>query len=96
MAVRIKIRRSESMPLTLRTYSFSVILAGPIEVTEQIANDLYEAGCDDAGVGSVDGVLTVDFEREAESLGDAIGTAVKDVERAGFVVARVEIDGIRR
>jgi hypothetical protein len=36
-------------------------------------------------------VLSVDFDREAESLGDATGAAVKDVERAGLAVARVEV-----
>ena len=51
-----------------------------------------EAGCDDAGVGSCDGVLTVDFDREAESLGKAIGSAVVQVEDAGFKVARVEVE----
>jgi hypothetical protein len=79
------------MPATLETYTFSLVLSGPSELTEDIANALFEAGCDDAGVGSCEGVLSVDFDREAESLGDAIGSAVKDVERAGFAVARIEV-----
>ena len=79
------------MPATLKVYSFTLVLSGPSEVTEGLANALYESGCDDAGVGSCEGVVTVDFDREAESLGDAIGSAVKDVERAGFSVARVDV-----
>jgi hypothetical protein len=74
------------------TYTFTLVLSGIPEVTEDIANALYEAGCDDAGVGSCDGVLTVDFDREAESLADAIGSAVKDVERAGYKVGRIVVD----
>ena len=80
------------MPATLRMFTFTLVLAGATEVTEEIANALYEAGCDDAGVGSCEGVLTVDFDREAKSLGDAIGSAVKAVERAGYTVARVDVD----
>ncbi len=80
------------MPTTLKTYTFTLVLSGISEVTEDIANALYEAGCDDAGVGSCDGVSTVDFDREAESLGDAIGSAVKNVERAGYKVARIVVD----
>ena len=68
------------MPATLKAYTFTLVLSGVSVLTEEIANTLFEAGCDDAGVGSCDGVLTVDFDREAESLGDAIGSAVKCVE----------------
>ena len=52
----------------------------------------FEAGCDDATPGSCGGVVMVDFDREAGSLGDAIGSAVKDVQRAGFDVSRVEVE----
>jgi hypothetical protein len=83
------------MPATLKTFAFTLVLSGPSELTEDIANALFEAGCDDAGVGSCEGILTVDFDREAESLGKAIGSAVEDVERAGFAVARVEVDPAR-
>ena len=79
------------MTVTTKAYTFSLILSGPTELTEDIANALYEAGCDDAGVGSCEGIVSVDFDREADSLGDAIGSAVKDVERAGYAVARVDV-----
>ena len=81
------------MPATLKSYAFTVVLAGVDELSEAIAEALYGAGCDDAGVGSCEGVVTVDFDRESECLGDAIGSAVKDVAKAGFGVARVEVDG---
>ncbi len=78
--------------MTTTTYSFTLILAGVAEITVDLANALFEAGCDDASPGSRDGIVSVDFDREAESLGDAIGSAVKAVERAGHAVARVEVD----
>jgi hypothetical protein len=57
-----------------------------------MADALFEAGCDDSSPWSSEGVVSVAFDREAESLGDAIGSAVKDVERAGFAVARVDVE----
>ena len=83
---------SETMPATLKTFRFTLVLSGVSELSDAMADALYEAGCGDAGVGSCDGVVTVDFDREAEELGDAIGSAVKDVARAGFSVARVEVE----
>ena len=80
------------MPATLKIYAFSVVLAGVEELSEKIADAVYEAGCDDAGVGSCEGVVTVDFDREAESLGDAIGSAVNALANAGFAVARVVVE----
>src|ERR1051326_6253015 len=44
-----------------RIYSFSLILQGASELTPEIADALYESGCDDALVGSRDGVLFSDF-----------------------------------
>lgn len=82
-------------PATLKPHRFTLVLSGIGEVTEGIANALYEAGCDDAGVGSCEGVVSVDFGREAGSLGAAIGSAVDDVERVGFTVARVEVESVR-
>jgi hypothetical protein len=77
---------------TTRTYSFTLILSGVTAITLDMADALFEAGCDDATPASCDGVVTVDFDRGAESLGDAIASAVMDIERAGYTVARVEID----
>jgi hypothetical protein len=80
------------MTATLKTYSFTITVAGAYELTPDMADALYEAGCDDGSVGTCDGVLTIDFDREAESLGDAIGSAIKNVEAAGYAVARVDVE----
>lgn len=66
--------------------------AGVSEVTVEMADALFEAGCDDGSSSSGGGVVEIGFHSEAESLGDAIGSAVKDVERAGFAVARVDVE----
>lgn len=52
----------------------------------------YDAGCDDATVSLQKGRITVDFAREADSIDEAIATAIECVRRAGAVVERVEPD----
>lgn len=73
-------------------YEFSLILEGSLELTDEIADELFAAGCSDGSPGACDGVFTVDFRRQSASLEAAIQTAVADVERAGYRVARVEMD----
>ena len=77
----------------MRTYEFRVVLAAG-EVTKDDCDALYEAGCDDGTVVTRDAVTYVAFDREAESLEDAIQSATAQVRAAGFDVARVEMDAI--
>lgn len=85
-------KRGDFVSVTLKTHTFRLIIAGVTEITDSMTDALFETGCGDAGVGSCDGVVFIDFDREADSLGDAVGSAIKAVERAGFAVARVDID----
>lgn len=73
-------------------YVFSLILPGPLELTEDLADRLFEAGCDDATPGTCNGVFSIDFHREADSLEAAIRSAIANVESAGYRVARVEME----
>ena len=79
------------MPATLKTFSFRLVLAGVTEIDDAMKAAILGAGCDDAGLGSCEGVVTLDFDREAESLADAIASAIRDVERAGYAFARIDI-----
>ena len=72
-------------------YEFSLILSD-IEVADEDADKLYEAGCDDASILTRDGVTRIQFDRDAPNLDEALATAIQNVERAGFAVARVEIE----
>lgn len=76
---------------SLMTHGFTIILAGVSELTPDLADKLFEAGCDDATPWSRGGTVGVEFDREAESLGDAVGSALKDVVRAGFAAERVDV-----
>ena len=77
----------------MTTYEFSLVLA-----QSGLSNDdcdaLYEAGCDDGTVVTREGVTYVAFDREAESLEEAIRSAATQVKAAGFEVARVEMDAL--
>ena len=56
---------------------------------------LFEAGCDDATAGSIDGVQYVDFDREAGALDDAILSAIDDLEKLeGVEVIRIADAGL--
>jgi hypothetical protein len=76
----------------MNTYEFTVILRGPDELTDELADKLYSAGCDDGTISSCDGVVSIDFGREASDLESAIRSAIANVTSAGCVVARAEID----
>jgi hypothetical protein len=70
---------------------FSLILATP-DVTDEEADKLYEAGCDDGSILSRGDVTMIQFDREAQTLDEALTSAIRDVESAGFQVGRVEIE----
>ncbi len=61
---------------------------------DDLAEATFEAGCDDGTVSESDGVTTIGFAREAESLETAIRSAIVQVESVGCVVARVEIEDL--
>lgn len=76
-------------------YRFAVIISSSVLSTEEILNFadcLGNAGCTDASIrGHAEGMELL-FERAADSLQQAISSAVADVEGAGFRVMRVELE----
>jgi hypothetical protein len=80
-----------SIGTTVGTHDFIRTLAGVTEMTDELAGKLLAVGCDDASLCGEGPLVFLCFSREAESLGDAIGSAVKDVARAGLAVARVDV-----
>lgn len=73
-------------------FEFTLFLSGIHEMTEEAAEALFVAGCDDASPAGCDGAAWVTFHREAGSLDAAIRSAVVDVQKAGFQVERLEIE----
>ena len=76
----------------MKTYEFSVILPIGVEMTEELCDRLFEAGCDDGSPGTGCGVPYIDFSREADCLESAIRSAVADVQKTGCAVVRVQIE----
>ena len=75
------------------TYEFTLVLATP-EESEDDAEALYEAGCDDGTISTSGDVTRIDFEREARELREAILSAIDDVQKTKFRVARVETPAV--
>jgi hypothetical protein len=75
-------------------YEFTLILSGVSELTREVLDAFYEAGCDDALIGMRDGIAYAEFCREANSFREAVLSAIGDVEsaRADAKVEHVEPD----
>ncbi len=76
-----------------KVHRFIVALADAHEITDGLEDAVLGAGCDDALLWGREGRVYLTFGREADSLGNAVGSAIEDVERAGFAVARVDVGG---
>lgn len=74
----------------MATFSFKVIL-DPVDVDEAAADALY-ARCKDGTLITAGGITCLDIDRDADSLDEAVRTAIADVNAAGFRAARIEIE----
>lgn len=78
----------------MREQEFTLVVDGPVE-DEAVLDKLYDVGCSDATIGSVDGIGYLDFHREAKPVSDAVLSAIRDVESVpGLMVLRVEPDDL--
>lgn len=69
------------------THVFTVVLDR--QPTDDELDSLFAAGCDDAAFGTEHGLATAEFDREAETMADAIASAVHDLDDVGLVSLRV-------
>ncbi len=76
----------------MKTYEFDVFLKNTAEISDDQADGLFAAGCDDGTPASCNGVAWVHFDRAADSLEEAIRSAIAQVRSAGFTVAKIELD----
>lgn len=67
----------------MKNWEFALVLTGVVDLTDDLADALFEEGCDDATFSMVGGKPRLDFDREAESLEDAVLSALDDIRRAG-------------
>jgi hypothetical protein len=71
-------------------YQFVLRLSGG-DLTDALADALFESGCDDALLSSVNGQLLLEFERQADSLRSAVLSAIHAVEQCGQPVTVVGV-----
>ncbi len=65
-------------------YQFTLILKNIDEKTHGLEDSFYESGCDDAIINFKNGVVYLEFDREATSLEEAVISAIKDVRSASI------------
>lgn len=82
----------EAIGAIMKTYGFTLTIKGHHVCSEEMADAIYAAGGDDSTVCSSGGVVTVAFDRRADSLDEAITSAVKTLAAAGYQVSHIEID----
>ena len=73
-------------------FDFALILSGPTDMTPEVSDGLFQAGCDDATLSLQFGVLYLEFSRRAGSLKEAILCAIHDVRQAGVGADVVRVD----
>ena len=73
----------------MKTHEFALVVT--VQPTEATAEKLYGI-CQDGTLASRAGVGHVRFHRDADSLEEALRSALRDVHAAGFTVARVEME----
>ena len=73
----------------MAVWEFTLIVDGRDVAQQEVADALWEAGCDDALVGQTNGVPYLDFDREAATLEEAVTSAIADIETVpGLQVVR--------
>src|SRR6266511_1563271 len=60
----------------MKTYEFDVLLKDVAEITDEQADAIFAAGCDDGTPTCCNGLAWVHFDRDASSLEDAIRAAI--------------------
>lgn len=78
------------------TYEFTIILSGVNQVTSEMEDAIFEAGCNDALLGMRNGSVFLDFDRDAVSSIVAISSAIASIIKAGYKVERIEPDNLVR
>jgi hypothetical protein len=73
-------------------HDFVLLLAGVTELTPELQNALFEAGCDDATLSERSGRIFLTFTRSAQTLKEAILSAIRDIGRANVGARVLRVD----
>lgn len=75
-----------------REHEFTLVLTGIVELSPEVVDAFYEAGCDDATLASRSGRIVATFSRTAASLKDAILSAIQCVRKANIGADVLRVD----
>ncbi len=64
----------------INTHSFTLVLSGVNDETDNLEDNLFEAGCDDSLINFRNGTVYLEFDREALTFEEAVISAIKQVE----------------
>jgi hypothetical protein len=73
-------------------HDFTLVIGGVTEMTQEVVDALFEAGCDDATVGMRSGRMFITFSRTSASMKDAILSAIMNVRSAGIGAEVLRVD----
>lgn len=76
------------------TYHFTIVIRDARADISGLEDKLFAAGCDDALVCSYNQAVYLEFDRVADSVEQAITTALANIREAGFVQLVVQEAGV--
>ncbi len=75
-------------------HSFTLVYVIASDLPESFEDPLFEAGCGDATLLTRDGLLIMDFDREAPSFREALLSAIDAVEGCSLPIRLVRVEPI--
>lgn len=73
-------------------FDFTLLLEGIDDISQEVEDALFEAGCDDATISLRYGRIFLTFSRSAVSLKDAIISAINDVKESNIPASVLRVD----
>lgn len=80
------------MNSTIKNFEFTIYIKDLKASHHCVEDRLFEAGCDDALLCSINNNVYLEFERKAVSLDLAIHKALKDIETAGCQYIQIHVN----
>ena len=74
-------------------HGFTLIIEGIPDLTPEVMDALFEAGCDDATVMMQADRVSMAFDRAAPTMKDAIISAIRDVQKANIGARVIRVEG---
>ncbi|MFH7765044.1 hypothetical protein [Acinetobacter sp. BSP-28] len=80
------------MNSTIKNFEFTIYIKDLKASHHCVEDRLFEAGCDDALLCSINNDLYLEFVRKAESLDFAIQNALRNIETAGCQSIQIHVN----